>query len=483
MLFRSCHSITAFQPTRRPLISALLVATAFSPNASAAAPTPGQLAALRDLRVETDVPVTGYEEFGEYGPLREGSRIYVSTPAGDRVGFTFAPREVAGRGFSYYLPEWVADDGVTWQLESVSTPLARASGRFYVLDDSKPYNPAAFASERAQYTLVAADGTRYELRANDGVTAIEFTDGVRLFVSDSGIVGPGNEAVQFRQDAGGRITRVIGTDGSTWEYSYDAAGNLAGVRNLVAGTSNRFAYADPSTHRLTLAIAPTGGVAIEYGEAAVRDYPVTELGGALAYLARDTTATFTGDTQRYSVAVRPSETTLPAGGAFLLGVVVEAEPGSAFVPDVPAIDGFAAIASGSDGTRAFALFRVDRAGLDLLRVNGSGTGGYRLQLFAAGDIDGDTRVDGTDAELIAAARGTRAGDAGYLPAADIDRDGDVDAADAQIVYANLGFAPNQAPVVGAGSGFTHVDLDAKVPVASFVTDPDRKSTRLNSSHT
>ena len=46
---------------------------------------------------------------------------------------------------------------------------------------------------------------------DDGVTAIEFTDGVRLFVSDSGIVGPGNEAVQFRQDAGGLQVQLSAT--------------------------------------------------------------------------------------------------------------------------------------------------------------------------------------------------------------------------------------------------------------------------------
>jgi hypothetical protein len=83
------------------------------------------------------------------------------------------------------------------------------------------------------------------------------------------------------------------------------------------------------------------------------------------------------------------------------------------------------------GARAFALYRIDAAGLKLLELSGAGEGGYSLSMFVAGDANRDGRVDGVDAASLA----------------DFDLDGDVDASDRQLLFANLGYAPNLAPVV------------------------------------
>ena len=329
------------------------------------------------------------------------------------------------------------------------------------------------AGERAQYTLVATDGTRYEIDASLGVTGIVYSDGVAFSVSASGITGPGNEGVAFTQDAEGRFARVQTNDGRMFDYTYDASGNLVSARNLAAGTSVRYAYADPDSHRLTLLTGAGAGQTVEYGSTVTTRTIAGDLGAALNYLSREFSGSLAaGATDLYTFAVRPSEIALPQGGAALIGVVIEATGGSTLAPAVPTIDGLTAVASRAEGNRAFALYRIDEAGLKTLRVGSTGAGAYTMRLFAAGDADADGKVDGIDAGMVAAARGKQAGDAGFVAAADANFDGLIDATDSQLMFANLGYAPNQGPSVGAGTGFTHVELETAINVSAFLTDPE-----------
>ncbi|MDZ4374127.1 MAG: hypothetical protein U1C74_22245, partial [Phenylobacterium sp.] len=96
------------------------------------------------------------------------------------------------------------------------------------------YDPAALAAERAQYTLVAADGTRYEIVAAQGVSAIEYADGVRLMVSDSGVSAPNGDLLRFVSGEGGRIGAVVQGNGDVFTYEYDAQGRLIAARSLSA---------------------------------------------------------------------------------------------------------------------------------------------------------------------------------------------------------------------------------------------------------
>jgi YD repeat-containing protein len=389
---------------------------------------------------------------------RSGTSAYATTPDGDRVGFTFAPEQVSGRGFTYFLPRWVPDAGGTWQLTSAPMQLQRAAGSFYALDDGAPYNPAALTDERAQYTLTDAGGVRYELSVTDGVTAITYADGVRLTVSDSGIVGPGNAAIVFTQDASGRLARVTDSDGRSWQYTYDADGNLQAARDLSAGSSERYAYADPASHRLTLVSAPSGGQSIAYGNTTTVVNVTADLGPALSYLNHDVAGVLpAGGTDLYTFAVRDSEVALPQGGAFLLGVRVTAGPG--LVPALPQIDGTTAIVQRSTTNETYAVFRIDTAGLETLRVTGAGSGAYTLRLFAAGDTNDDGQVDARDFALLEAAAGSVAGDGRYDARADIDADGRVNATDTQLVYANLGFTPNLPALIA------QVEFSLKDPTA------------------
>ena len=74
---------------------------------------------------------------------------------------------------------------------------------------------------------------------------------------------------------------------------------------------------------------------------------------------------------------------------------------------------------------------------------------------------------------LAAALGTVAGEPGYLAAADLDGDGQVDAADSHLLVREPRFlAQPGAGRSARGSGFTHVDLETAIRVASFLTDPE-----------
>ncbi len=61
--------------------------------------------------VDTVDPFAGYVD---------GTRLYLTLPTGERVGYTFAPTELtaAASGVQTFQPAWTADDGVTWSLES-----------------------------------------------------------------------------------------------------------------------------------------------------------------------------------------------------------------------------------------------------------------------------------------------------------------------------------------------------------------------------
>ena len=51
----------------------------------------GWRSANRDTQIQAGVPATGRESLGVYEPFRIGTRVYITLPDGNRVGFTFAP--------------------------------------------------------------------------------------------------------------------------------------------------------------------------------------------------------------------------------------------------------------------------------------------------------------------------------------------------------------------------------------------------------
>jgi hypothetical protein len=95
---------------------------------------------------------------------------------------------------------------------------------------------------------------------------------------------------------------------------------------------------------------------------------------------------------------------------------------------------------------------------------------YSVQVFVAGDANGDTKVDGSDArssrEPVANVPERRE----YVAAADANRDGVIDGVDSGLLFQNLGYAPNRPPVITPLVVKTHEDLEVTIPVANLVND-------------
>lgn len=369
--------------------------------------------------------------------------MFLTAPDGERLGFTFAPQKSEGPGFAYWTPAWVADADNGWQLRSLALKLQRGADRFYDLATGMPYNPAAFGAESAQYELIAPDGTVYEIAAASGITGIVFSDGVRLAVSDSGITGPDDEYQRWMRDGSGALHH--GHDAGRAQLPL----RLRHRRQPRVGTQPR--GREFATLRLRgTRVAPLdardgsewrcGDRLRRYGQRGSGEG--RNLGAALGYLAAPRSATLAaGEEHLYSLATRDSEVVLPASSAVLLGVIVTAADAGALDPALPALLGHQAIASRVEDGRAFALYRVDRAALDLLRIGGSGSGSYTLEFFVAGDVNRDAKVDAADAALLADLRRT----GGYDPGADFDGDGALTVSDTQLLFASLGYSANAGP--------------------------------------
>jgi large repetitive protein len=414
-----------------------------------------------ETHLQTNVPLTGQEQFGIYSPLQVGSRLYLTLPTGDRVGFTFAPQVHSQPGVIYYTPAWVADSGVNYRLDSAQTLLSRGEDRFYDLKSAQAYNP------QSDYTLTAPDGTIYRLDAFGTVQEQVNPNGTRFVFSDGGVVSSTGESIRFVNDAQGRLTQVTTSSGTTVSYAYDGSGNLTMVRNLAQGVSQRYGY--DAEHRLTLASGlGQVGESVIYGAGvpAVRSV-LSDLGGAYQFTSAGTISgsLSAGESARYTFSLRDSEIQSTATDFVLVGVDVS---GNGLLPS---IQGLTPLVSRSSGTDAYGLFAIERGGLNLLEISGS-AGEYRIDLSVAGDLNRDGLVDGLDSQLLSLALGSRAGDAGYRTSYDLNRDFVIDGKDVQILGSNYGFIANRPPVVTPSSILTHKDLETWVSLGDRVKDPE-----------
>ncbi len=424
-----------------------------------------------DTQIQTNVPLSGRENLGVYNPFRVGTRLYLTLPNGERVGFTFQPQRQEIPGLVYYTPAWVADTGVNYTLQSQDALLSLAGERLYELKTGQPYNPTTVGAQALHpvpsFTLTAPDGTIYHLDATGKVQAQIAANRVKLTYSDSGIISPSGELVSFIQDAEGRLSQISAPDGRIITYKYDAQGNLINARNLALAQSNYYSYA--ADHRLTLvAAANQPGATISYNTPQPQVATLTgNLGSAFQFNPTVTQGEFkTGEIQRYSFSVRQSEVNSTATGIVLLGVEVK---GNNIEPNLPVIQRLTPLSSQLNSNSAFSLFAVDQEGLNLLEVQGK-TGNYSLQMFVAGDVNQDGLVDGVDGQLLTAGLGRKVGEVGYSLNLDVNRDGTINATDVQILGSNFGFKANQAPVVKTTSLLTHEDLQVTVPLINLAED-------------
>ncbi len=264
-----------------------------------------------DFKLETDVAVRGSGREA-LPPYEAGTRLYLTTPDGERVGFTFEPVAEKITGLTYYRPAWVADEGVDYTLESTDVLLSKAGDRFYDLQTAKPYSLAG--EKDTAYTLTASDSTAYELNATGELQSQVTSDGTRLIYSDSGILNPeSGEMIRFESDADGHLTQITAPNGTSIVYTYDESGNLISARNLSLGDSVRYSYGESG---LNLIAGDTGEV-IEYFDTPVVKPITKDLSTASSFTGKSTIG---NGNDFYSFALRESEILSTNTGSVLLGI-------------------------------------------------------------------------------------------------------------------------------------------------------------------
>jgi RHS repeat-associated protein len=229
--------------------------------------------------IHVTTPINPLEQLvGQFAavPLKEGDKVYITTPDCQRIGFTFKPvvsSSIFGLIGTFYEPRWVADPGVDatlygewdrvglnlsngfnggFDLNGLPLPLVKlADGSFVLAAIGVPYNPLGFR-------LVLKDGTMWHDSIFSGLQDVTDRNGNTLTVTANGITSSSGASVQFVRDANGRITQIIDPAGKSITYAYDAAGNLETMTNQ-AGLESDYQYLASFAHFLTAANQPEPG--------------------------------------------------------------------------------------------------------------------------------------------------------------------------------------------------------------------------------
>ncbi len=179
-----------------------------------------------------------------------------------------------------------------------------------------------------------------------------------------------------------------------------------------------------------------------------------------------------GATDLYSFIVSDSEVASVLSGSVIIGIEVSSSAG--FNPALPTIDGLSPIYSSVQAGQSIGLYRLPAGGAYIVSVTGAdGTtsGAYHLQVYLPGDVNGDSRVDGTDEQLFAAALGSSIGQPGYVLGADAERTGTVTAQDYLILESNFGFTADQPPVATNTTISTREGVPVTIDLSTLAGDP------------
>ena len=226
---------------------------------------------FRNMNLRTSVTPTRFEEYGIFNPLKVGSRVYVTSPGGNRQAFTFQPKVASGfRGgfLGIFEPRFVPEPGVKSSLTVTPADLRiGADGNVFDYGTGLPYNPAS-GLFGGSYLLTTKEGIAFDIDGQTGqLTALSDTNDNVLRFSDSGIAGPEGVSVTFERDPQGRIAAVVDPAGQRMRYQYDARGDLIAVADRTGNTS-QFVYRSTPAHFLEQVIDPLGrtGVRNEYDD-------------------------------------------------------------------------------------------------------------------------------------------------------------------------------------------------------------------------
>ena len=179
---------------------------------------------IRDAQIrETAAVGVGGALVGDNTFIPGKTKVYLTDPSGQRVGFTYQERPAGGSLLAaYYQPYFTPDPGVYDTLE-VDGQVVRGGVFGELVAGINPDD----------YTLTTPDGTRYRYNQAHGLQSISDPNGNVLTFKDDGIYVGSTREVTFERDGAGRIKQItypMTEDGQTQlrslDYTYDAAGNL-----------------------------------------------------------------------------------------------------------------------------------------------------------------------------------------------------------------------------------------------------------------
>ncbi len=364
--------------------------------------------ALLDTGLTTDQSATTAS--GATASWQEGARVWLqipenlSNPTANTLSLSFTLNTSSERlGEEPSAPQVfhpAFSDSQGWQLQAHTGSaqgaenLMHQGSHLYDQTTGLPWVPNA-------YTLIAPDGSRYDLEGDGLITAVTFQDGAQWLVSDAGIAavnGDVTQRVEIQRDSQGRINRVTGPDAqgetASTVYRYDAQGRLALVRVL---------------QQPTLPLGEGGGegsalgtpLAYDSQGQLLTDAITAKLGAAVNWLGDSSANQWSGEltdniTTTLAFNVRESELastvhTPGAQGAIVYALETELPEGASIE-----VIGATLIGNATVNGKNTLLVRVTEAGAKLIRINGAGAASLRISV--AGDLNRDGNIDGADSQ-------------------------------------------------------------------------------------
>ncbi|MCX6879255.1 MAG: fibro-slime domain-containing protein [Verrucomicrobia bacterium] len=197
-------------------------------------------------------------------PYRQGTRVYLTTPEGKRVGFTFEAQPAAASFFgTAYRATFKPDPGV---YEKLAVPEGDQGFLNLKSDGTVGLFMLGFGWNPDTFILTTRDGVRYTYDQSAGLQQARDLNGNTLTYTPDGIRHSSGITIPFIRDAQGRITEIRDPAGKAIKYTYHAAGDL---KTMTDGTDlvTTIDYRATPAHYLDKITDPLGRQAVrtEYG--------------------------------------------------------------------------------------------------------------------------------------------------------------------------------------------------------------------------
>lgn len=216
---------------------------------------------LQDADIRETAPHTGASDLFGSTAFRDGTRVYITAPTGERLGFTFRA-EVGASSFlgSIYRAVFEPDPGVYHHLEVPEGDQAfltlRGDGSVYTFFIGLPYNPST-------YHLTDPSGTRFTYHEGEGFLQATDANGNTITLNPNGIRHSTGASIDFSRDPQGRITSITSPGSNRWTFAYDGAGDLTSVTDPDHRVTT-YHYLSSPAHYLDRIEDPLGRFPIRY---------------------------------------------------------------------------------------------------------------------------------------------------------------------------------------------------------------------------